>query len=87
VRHRKHPQDSAQSETPACMETPQRENRETPSALAMAGRLEKAMSREPNMHADGESDGRVLPSRCPNMAGNSAADGTDGSQPTKENIR
>jgi hypothetical protein len=36
------------------------ENRETPSAPAVdvaAGRLEKAMSLESNMHAGGESDG------------------------------
>jgi hypothetical protein len=40
-----------------------RENRETPSVPAAeeaAGRLEKAMSQESNMHAGGESDGCVL---------------------------
>ena len=40
-----------------------RENRETPSvpvAGEAAGRLEKAMSRESNMHAVGESDGCVV---------------------------
>jgi RNA-directed DNA polymerase len=66
-----------------------RENRETPSvpvAGEVAGRLEKAMSRESNMHAVGESDGCVLPTKCPNKGGQPPAEGMEGRQPTKENI-
>jgi RNA-directed DNA polymerase len=66
-----------------------RENRETPSvpAAEMAeGRLEKAVSRNSNMHAGGESDGCVLPSKCSNNGGQPSAEGMEGRQPTKENI-
>jgi retron-type reverse transcriptase len=66
-----------------------RENRETPSvpvAGEVAGRLEKAMSREANMYAVGESDGCVLPTRCPNNGEQPPAEGTEERQPTKENI-
>ena len=66
-----------------------RENRETPSAPVaevVAGRLEKAMSQESNMYAGGESDGCVLPSKCPNKGGQPPAEGMEGRQPTKENI-
>jgi RNA-directed DNA polymerase len=66
-----------------------RENRETPStpvAEMAAGRLEKAMSRESNMHAGGESDGCVVLAKCPNNGGQPPAEGTEGRQPTKENI-
>jgi group II intron reverse transcriptase/maturase len=66
-----------------------RENRETPSvpvAEEVAGRLEKAMSRESNTHAGGESDGCVLPLKCSNKGGKPLAEGAEGRQPTKENI-
>jgi group II intron reverse transcriptase/maturase len=66
-----------------------RENRETPSVLGAeetTGRLEKAMSRESNMYAGGESDGCVVPTRCSNKDGQPSAEGTEGRQPTKENI-
>src|SRR4051812_48536939 len=66
-----------------------RENREPPSvpiAEVAAGGLEKAMSQKPNMHAGGESDGCVLPSKCPNNGGQPPAEGMEGRQPTKENI-
>jgi RNA-directed DNA polymerase len=64
-----------------------RENRETQSApVEVAGRLEKAMSRKSNMHAGGESDGCVLPTKCPNNSGKPLAEGMEGRQPTKENI-
>lgn len=51
-----------------------------------AGRLEKAMSRESNMHADGESDGCVVPTKCPNKGGRPPAEDIEGRRPTKENI-
>src|SRR5579862_2164235 len=63
VCYRKHLADSAQSETPGMHGNSTRENRETPLAPAAdeaMGRLEKAMSQEPNMYADGESDGCVV---------------------------
>ena len=57
-----------------------------PAVEKAAGRLEKAMSQESNMHAGGESDGCVLPSKCPNKGGQLLAEGTEGRQPAKENI-
>jgi group II intron reverse transcriptase/maturase len=89
MRYRKHSKDSAQSETPSMHGNSTRENRETPSAPAAgkaAGRLEKAMSQESNMHAGRESDGCVVPSKCPNNGGQLPAEGMEGRQPTKENI-
>jgi hypothetical protein len=56
-----------------------------PAVEKAAGRLEKAMSRESNMHAGGESDGCVIPSKCPNNGGQPPAEGMEGRQPTKEN--
>jgi RNA-directed DNA polymerase len=66
-----------------------RENRETPlvpAAEEAVGRLEKAMSQESNMHAGGESDGCVVLTKCSNNGGKPPAEGTEGRQPTKENI-
>jgi len=64
-----------------------RENRETPSVpVEVAGRLEKAMSRKSNMYAGGESDGCVIPTKCPNNGGQPPAEGMEGRQSTKENI-
>jgi hypothetical protein len=66
-----------------------RENRETPSMPATqyaVGRLEKAVSQESNMHAGGESDGCVVPTKCPNKGGQPPAEGMEGRRPTKENI-
>ena len=63
-----------------------RENRETQSApVEVAGRLEKAMSRKSNMHAGGESDGCVLPTKYPNKGGQTPAEDAEERQPTKEN--
>src|SRR5438552_2272617 len=81
MRHRKHSKDSAQSETPSMHGNSTRENREAPSvpiADKAAGRLEKAMSQESNMHADGESDGCVVPTKCPNKGGKPPAEGMEG---------
>jgi len=44
------------------------------------------MGRESNMHAGGESDGCIVLAKCPNNGGQSPAEGTEGRQPTKENI-
>ena len=66
-----------------------RENRETPSAPVVedvAGRLEKALSPKSNMHADGESDGRIVPTKCPNNGEQPPAEDMEGRRPTKENI-
>jgi RNA-directed DNA polymerase len=51
-----------------------------------AGRLEKAVSRKSNMYGGGESDGCVVPWKCPNNGGQPPAEGTEGRQPTQENI-
>ena len=73
----------------ACMETPRARTgrpHRRPSAEEAAGRLEKAMSQKSNMHVDGESDGRVVPTKCPNKGGQPSAEGVEGRRPTKENI-
>ena len=66
-----------------------RENRETPSAPVVedvAGRLEKALSPKSNMHVAGESDGRIVPTKCPNNGAQPPAEDMEGRRPTKENI-
>ena len=45
------------------------------------------MSRTSNMHTDGESDGRVLPTKAPNKGGRPSAEVLEGRRPTKENIQ
>ena len=57
-----------------------------PVTEIVAGRLEKAMSRESNMHAGGESDGCVIPTKCSNNGGQPLAEGMEGRRPAKENI-
>jgi RNA-directed DNA polymerase len=45
------------------------------------------MSHNSNMNAGRESDGRVVPAKCPNKDGmSSSAEGTEGRRPTKENM-
>ena len=44
------------------------------------------MSRKSSMHVDGESDGRVVPMKCPNNSGQPPAEGMEGRRPAKENI-
>jgi RNA-directed DNA polymerase len=66
-----------------------RENRETPATPVgedAAGRLEQALSQKSNMHVDGESDGRILPAKCPNNGEQAPAEGLEGRRPTKANI-
>jgi RNA-directed DNA polymerase len=44
------------------------------------------MSHESNVNVGGESDGRVVPAKCPNKDGRlSSAEGAEGRRPTKEN--
>ena len=44
------------------------------------------MNRKSNMHVGRESDGPVLPAKCPNKDGMaSSAEGAEGRRPTKEN--
>jgi RNA-directed DNA polymerase len=88
MRPREYPQDSAQSETPGMHGNSTRENRETPATPAgedAAGRLEKALSPKSNTHVDGESDGRTVPTKCPNKGEQAPAEGMEGRRPTKEN--
>ena len=88
-RYGEHSADSAQSEAPGMHGNSTRENRETPSTPAgdrTAGRLKKAMSLKSNMYVGGESDGRVVPTKCSNKGGEPSAEGTEGRRPTKENI-
>ena len=44
------------------------------------------MSQKSNMHVGGESDGCVVPTKCPNNGGQPSAEGMEGRRPTKENI-
>ena len=38
------------------------------------------------MHVGGESDGRVVPAKCPNNGVQAPAEGMEGRRPAKENI-
>jgi RNA-directed DNA polymerase len=65
-----------------------RENRETPltpDGHDGPGRVEKAVSRTSTAHVDGESDGRVLPTKGPNANDRAFAEAPEGRRPTKEN--
>jgi RNA-directed DNA polymerase len=44
------------------------------------------MSRTPDTHVGGESDGCVVPTKCPNNGGDPSAEGMEGRRPTKESI-
>ena len=44
------------------------------------------MSPKSNMDVAGESDGRVVPAKCPNNGEQAPAEGMEGRRPTKENI-
>src|SRR4026208_447346 len=43
------------------------------------------MNHKSNMNVGGESDGRVVPVKCPNNGGKPSAEGAEGRRPTKEN--
>src|ERR1700752_1626946 len=65
-----------------------RENRETlltPDRHDGPGRVEKAVRRTSTMHVNGESDGRVLPTKGLNADDLTAAEAPEGRRPTKEN--
>jgi hypothetical protein len=47
--------------------------------------LEKDVIQKSNMHVDGKSDGRAVPTKCPNKSGNPLAEGLEGSRPAEEN--
>ena len=44
------------------------------------------MSQRSSMYVDGESDGRIIPAKCPNKGEQAFAEGMEGRRPTKENI-
>ena len=44
------------------------------------------MSQKSSMHIGGESDGCVVPTKCPNNGGEPSAEGMEGRRPAKENI-
>jgi hypothetical protein len=43
------------------------------------------MNHKSNMNVDGESHGRVVPTKCSNKDGKPSAEGAEGRRPTKEN--
>src|SRR3989442_8196629 len=86
-RYREPVADSAQSKTPGMHGNSTRENRETPStrvAQGAARRVEKGMSPKATMDVGGESDGREVPTKCPNNGGQLPAEGMEGRRPAKE---
>src|SRR2546427_2748724 len=88
-RYREPVADSAQSKTPGMHGNSTRENRETPStrvAHGAARRVEKGMSPKATVDVGGESDGREVPTKCPNNGGQPPAEGMEGRRPTKENV-
>jgi RNA-directed DNA polymerase len=82
--------DAAESETLSMRGRPVRENRETPEASSPDGggeRSEKAASPTSGMHASGESDGPVVPTKRANKAGQpAAAEPAEGRGSTKGNV-
>jgi len=62
--------DPAQSSTPRMFGNSVRENRETPAVpAASSGPAGEGSSRTSSMNAAGESDGGVVPAKCPNNGG------------------
>src|SRR5260370_25106543 len=73
----KHPQDSAQSETPGMYGNSTRENRETPSTPVVegvTGRLEKTLNQKSNPHVGGASAGRAGPTKGTSNCGTPPAE-------------
>ena len=62
----------------ACWELHAREPRDPIDARTCTGRSEKATSQKSDMHVGGKSDGRVLPSKCPNNSGQPLAEDMEG---------
>ena len=56
-----------------------------PDTQLCAGRLEKDVIQKSNMHVDGKSDGREVPTKCSNKSGNPPAEGMEGRRPGKGN--
>src|SRR5207248_10874499 len=85
------PAGPARSKTHDMHGTSTRENREAlsaPDTKLRAGRSRKVMSHNLDMNAGRESDGCVVPAKCPNKGGSlSPAEGMEGRRPTKENTR
>ena len=83
------PTGPARSETPDMHGTSTRENREAlpvSDPKVGADRPRKVMSHNLDMNAGRESDGCVVPAKCPNNGGSCApAEGMEGRRPTKEN--
>src|SRR5487761_1564552 len=79
------PAGPARSKNPDMHGTSMRENRETlptSDTKLRSDRLEKAMNHNSNMNVGRESDGRVLPAKCPNNGGStSPAEGMEGRRP------
>ena len=79
----------ARSKTPDMHGTSTRENREAlprPDTKLWAGRSRKVMSHNLDMNVGRESDGRVVPAKCPNKGGSlSPAEGMERRRPTQEN--
>ena len=77
----------AQPETPGMSGNFMRENREAPlvSGSSTPDRLEKATSYKTSMHASGESDEQILPTKHPNKGERSLTEGVEGSCSTKGN--
>ena len=78
----------AQSETPRTPGNSTRENRETPGlpgSQTGTGRSEKAVGRTSDMHGLGESDERVVSTKCSNRSEVGPREGAERSRSTKEN--
>src|SRR5215216_109505 len=87
-RYREPARDSAQSKTPRMHGYFARENRETPLTPGghdRPGRVEKAVGRTSTMHINGESDGRIVPTKGSNVDDGTTAETPEGRRPTKEN--
>jgi hypothetical protein len=83
------PTGPARSKTPDMHGTSTRENREAlpvPDPKLGADRSRKVMSQNLDMNAGRESDGCVVPAKCPSKGGRTTlAEGMERRRPTKEN--